>query len=85
MKPAARPELAQALTDLELDIGTELRRIHSLASIALRAAEVKDRPLEPEHLLSVVMAIAQLAEMTDNDLPCAVDVVRRAAGLEVLP
>lgn len=83
MKPAARSELAQALADLELDIGTEVRRILSLATVALRAAKVE--PLDAAHLLDVLEVIAQQAEMADNDLSCAVDVVRRAASLEVRP
>ena len=58
MKPAARSELAQALADLELDIGTEVRRILSLATVALRAAKVE--PLDAAHLLDVLEVIAAI-------------------------
>lgn len=83
MKPPPTPSLAAALQELEVCVDAELAAIEKLCSLGARAAEVRDRPLDVDAVLALLAVVGGKAELLRNDLGCLVDLVGRAAGVEV--
>lgn len=83
MKPPPTPTLTEALRELEMCVDAELAAIEGLCSLGARAAEVRDRPLDADTLVAMLVVVGGKAELLRNDLGCLVDLVGRAGGVEV--
>ena len=85
MKPAANPNVAQALLELDNVVDAELAAIEALCSLGMRAAKAPGSPVDAAALLALLEVVASKVEMLRNDAGCLIDMARKAAGLEVRP
>lgn len=82
MTAATTHAVALALRELDQCVDAELAAVERLCSLALRAAEVRDPPLDADALIAMLVVVGGKAEMLRNDAGCLIDLVAKAAGLE---